>query len=72
MKMFLITFIVFGIVLLAMAVGVIFGRRCIRGSCGGVGSCECHDENREKNDLDPLSTKDATSSSRIAASVQKQ
>ncbi len=61
--MFLITFIVFGIVLLAMAVGVIFGRRCIRGSCGGVGSCACLDESRGENEKDPLATEDATSSS---------
>ena len=63
MKLFLITLAVFGIVILVMAVGVIFGRRCIRGSCGGPGSCECLDESRKENDLDPLSTKDATSSS---------
>ena len=61
MKLFLITLAVFGIVILVMAVGVIFGRRCIRGSCGG--GCECLDESRKENDLDPLSTKDATSSS---------
>ncbi len=63
MKLFLITLAVFGIVILVMAVGVIFGRRCIRGSCGGADSCECLDESRKENDLDPLSTKDATSSS---------
>ena len=61
MNMFLITFIVFGIVILAMAVGVIFGRGSIKGSCGGLGSCECLDEKTcEKKDLDPLSTKDVT------------
>lgn len=25
----------------AMAIGVIFRRPCLRGSCGGVGNCEC-------------------------------
>lgn len=31
------------IVMLVMAIGVIFGRRAIKGSCGGVnnGSCVC-------------------------------
>ena len=63
MKMFLVTFIVFGIVILAMAVGVLFGRRGIKGSCGGVSSCACLDETCEENEKDPLSTKDATSPS---------
>jgi hypothetical protein len=31
----LITTVAFGIVILAMAIGVIFRGRCIRGSCGG-------------------------------------
>ncbi len=60
MNMFLVTFVVFGIVILVMAVGVIFGRRGIKGSCGGVGSCECLDDTCEEKDLDPLSTKDVT------------
>ena len=40
MKLFLITLLVFGLVLLAMSVGVILGHRCIKGSCGGLGNCE--------------------------------
>ena len=31
-----ITFIAFALMLFAMAVGVIFGRRAISGSCGGL------------------------------------
>jgi hypothetical protein len=34
--MFLVTFIVMGIAILAMAVGVLVGRRPIGGSCGGL------------------------------------
>ena len=38
MSMFLITFLVFGLVVAGMAVGVILGRGPIKGSCGGMGS----------------------------------
>ena len=32
----------FGVMMLVMAVGVLFGRRPLQGSCGGVGSeCAC-------------------------------
>lgn len=40
MTIFLATFIVMGIAILAMAVGVMLGRRPIGGSCGGFG-LEC-------------------------------
>lgn len=36
MTIFLVTFIVMGIAILAMAVGVMAGRRPIGGSCGGL------------------------------------
>jgi hypothetical protein len=36
MKLFLITFCVFGVALLGMSLGVIFSDRRIRGSCGGL------------------------------------
>jgi hypothetical protein len=36
MKLVLLTLIVFGLALLGMSVGVIFGNRCIRGTCGGL------------------------------------
>ena len=36
------TFVVLGIIVVAMAVGVIFGRPALRGSCGGDGTaCTC-------------------------------
>ena len=38
MSMFLITFLVFGLVVTGMAVGVIMGRGPIKGSCGGMGA----------------------------------
>ena len=48
MATFAISLLVLGVALLAMSVGVLFGREPIRGSCGGVmgrcavcsGSCE--------------------------------
>ena len=36
--MILVTSCVFGIAILAMAVGVIFSGKCLRGSCGGEGA----------------------------------
>ena len=55
MKLFLITLLVFGICILAMAVGVIFGNRRIRGSCGGVGSegCDICGADPEKDEVSP-------------------
>lgn len=44
---FIIAFFVFLLVIVAMAVGVIFGRKRIQGSCGGLSnvgvekSCDC-------------------------------
>ena len=40
MTTLLVTVLFFGLALLAMSIGVIFGREPIRGSCGGVaGRC---------------------------------
>ncbi len=43
MTIFLVTFVVMLIVVGIMAVGVIFGRKAIKGSCGGAnnGNCVC-------------------------------
>lgn len=38
MNTFLITLAVVGIVIAAMAIGVLFGRKPIAGSCGGLGT----------------------------------
>jgi len=40
MALFLITILVFIFVIFIMAIGVILGRKCIKGSCGGLGNCE--------------------------------
>lgn len=40
MEIFIITFIVLLIVVIAMAVGVIFGRDAIKGSCGGINNID--------------------------------
>ncbi len=41
MTVLAITILIFGSAVLAMSVGVLFGRDPIRGSCGGVvGSCD--------------------------------
>lgn len=50
MEVFLAAFLAFGLIVAAMAVGVIFSNRRLKGSCGGLGSmtdehgrplCEC-------------------------------
>jgi hypothetical protein len=42
MTYFLVTFVVMLIVIAIMAIGVIFGRRAIKGSCGGgMNKAEC-------------------------------
>lgn len=38
MSMFLISVLVFGLVMAGMAVGVLMGRAPIKGSCGGMGA----------------------------------
>ncbi len=43
MTYFLVTFVFMLVVIAIMAIGVIFGRRAIKGSCGGAnnGNCVC-------------------------------
>jgi hypothetical protein len=42
MQTFLATLVVFALAMLAMAVGVVFSGRRLRGSCGGTGEdCSC-------------------------------
>jgi hypothetical protein len=36
MEIFVVALVVFVLAVLGMAIGVIFGKRCIRGSCGGL------------------------------------
>ena len=38
---FLVTFVFIAFVIAIMAIGVIFGRRAIKGSCGGVNNANC-------------------------------
>lgn len=49
MQTFIITAAFFALVMAAMAVGVIFSNRSLRGSCGGTGQgCECTPAKRRR------------------------
>lgn len=62
MNVFLPAFVIFGLVVAAMAVGVIFGSRRITGSCGGLANlrtddgepmCECGARGGQSCGADP-------------------
>ena len=49
MQTFLATALIIGIAMAAMAVGVIFSNRTLKGSCGGAGlNCSCSEEARRE------------------------
>ncbi len=49
METFLATVAIFGLAMVAMAVGVIFSNRSLRGSCGGTGiDCTCSEKKQEE------------------------
>lgn len=53
MSIFLSTFAVMLIVVAGMAIGVIFGRKAIKGSCGGTGSdCVCIEKCEKRKKLE--------------------
>lgn len=54
MTLFLISFAVIATVIFIMAIGVMFGRQAIKGSCGGVGNgaCICTEKCEKRRSLD--------------------
>jgi hypothetical protein len=48
-----VTFVLIGAGVLAMAIGVIFRRPCLRGSCGGT-ACSCRGETAAARSDDKL------------------
>jgi hypothetical protein len=58
MTLFLITFMAIAIVIFIMAIGVMFGRQAIRGSCGGAnnGDCVCTEKCDKRRKLEAAQT----------------
>lgn len=52
MGYFLATFLFMLIVIAVMAIGVIFGRHAIKGSCGGTGNCVCEEKCDKRKKLE--------------------
>ena len=52
MGYFLATFIFMLAVIAVMAVGVMFGRHAIKGSCGGTGNCVCTEKCDKRKKLE--------------------
>ena len=49
MQTFIATLVLMGIIATAMAVGVIFSNRSLRGSCGGTGKeCPCSEKEQHE------------------------
>lgn len=48
MQIFFLTLGFFAIIIAAMAVGVIFSNKELKGSCGGTGQCACEKAGRPK------------------------
>ncbi|MDF1666612.1 MAG: (Na+)-NQR maturation NqrM [Planctomycetota bacterium] len=46
MTTLLLTIALIAILMTGMAVGVIFANKELKGSCGGVGNCECEEAGR--------------------------
>lgn len=63
---FVVSFVVFALIMAAMAVGVIAGREPIKGSCGGVGKLGI-DQKCELCGGDPVRCETATRSGESAA-----
>jgi len=57
MEAFVVTLLFMGTIMAAMAIGVIFSGRSLKGSCGGVGGTDCLCESEGK----PLGTCDVPS-----------
>jgi len=49
MEIFVLSFFAFALAGLGMALGVLFGRRPLAGSCGGLGCDYCGDECKRKD-----------------------
>ncbi|MEY4767755.1 MAG: (Na+)-NQR maturation NqrM [Pseudomonadota bacterium] len=51
---FIVTFILMAVVISIMAIGVIFGRQAIKGSCGGAnkGQCICTEKCDKRKKLE--------------------
>lgn len=70
---FIATFMVFLVVMIAMAIGYIFNKKTISGSCGGLASvgiekeCDCPEpcENRKKKDREALQAEKRSGEERI-------
>ena len=57
MALFLTTFFIIAVVIALMAVGVMFGRGAIKGSCGGVnngGECLCTQKCEKRRKLEAM------------------